>query len=206
MEEGTIETFDRKVYNMKDVDKTAEKNKTQRANKADKKKDAAKELQRLQKENKKLSANLAQSRMPFLEDKRGTEEEIDAESVQLFTTTDATPRKQRFAAPVDRRQSRAAFGRTLASGLGIKDRLGETRSEKELKINFIDKNNNFSGNKRTWDQFTQDQPIVEGDDGDWHYAEEEENCQENCPGIDAQAAEVGSGQMDEDQDVYAHSA
>ena len=147
MEDGQIETFDSKIHKMKDYEKTAEKNKTQRANKADKKKDAAKELQRLQKENKKLTANLAQSRMPFLEDKRGTEEEIDAESVQLYTT-DATPRKQRFAAPVDRQRAGAAFGRTLASGLGIKDRLGETRSEKELKINFIDKNNNHSGNKR----------------------------------------------------------
>ena len=88
---------------------------------------------------------------------------------------------------------------TLASGLGIKDRLGETRSEKELKINFINKNNNHSGKKRP-----REQPIVEEDD-DWHYAEEE-NCQENCPGIDAEVAEVGYGSMDEDQDVYAHSA
>ena len=62
-------------------------------------------------------------------------------------------------------------------------------------------------NKRTHDQFAQDQPIVERDDGDWQYAEEEaENCRENCPGIDAEAAEVGYGAMDEDQDVYAHSA
>ena len=139
--------------------------------------------------------------MPFLEDKRGTEEEIDAESVQLFTTTDATPRKQRFAAPVDRRQSRAAFGRTLASGLGIKDRLGETRSEKELKINFIDKNNNYSGNKRP-----REQPIAEDED-DWHYAEEEEE-EHNHNFIDAKVAELRHGSMDEDedQDVYAHSA
>ena len=199
MEDGQIETFDSKIHKMKDYEKIAEKNKTQRANKATKTKDAAKELQRLQKENKKLSANLAQSRMPFLEDKRGTEEEIDAESVQLFTTTDATPRKQRFAAPVDRRQSRAAFGRTLASGLGIKDRLGETRSEKELKINFIDKNNNYSGNKRP-----REQPIEEDEYG-WHYAEEEE---EEHNFIDAKVAELRRGSMDEDedQDVYAHSA
>ena len=201
MEDGQIETFDSKIHKMKDYEKTAEKNKTQRANKADKKKDAAKELQRLQKENKKLSANLAQSRMPFLEDKRGTEDEIDAENIQMWTT-DATPRKQRFAAPVDRRQSRAAFGRTLASGLGIKDRLGETRSEKELKINFIDKSNNLSGNKRLREEPTRAHPIAEEDDGEWHYAEEEENC----PGIDAEVAEVEYGAMDEDQDVYAHSA
>ena len=79
MEDGQIETFDSKIHKMKDYEKTAEKNKTQRANKADKKKDKDKELQRLQKENKLLTANLAQSRMPFLEDKRGGEDEIDAE-------------------------------------------------------------------------------------------------------------------------------
>ena len=198
MEEGTIETFDSKVYNMKEFEKTSEKNKTQRANKADKTKNAAKELQRLQKENKLLTANMAQYRMQFLEDKRGTEEEIDAESVQLFTTTDATPRKQRFG-QAEKQRARAAFGRTLASGLGIKDRLGETRSEKELKINFIDKNNNYSGNKRP-----REQPIEEDEYG-WHYAEEEE---EEHNFIDAKVAELrrGSVDEDEDQDVYAHSA
>ena len=144
MEDGQIEMFTSEIYKMKDAVKTADKNKAHRANKADKTKKAAKELQKVQKENKKLDAQLARSRMPFLEDKRGTEDEIDAEQVQLYTAN-ATPRKQRFEAPVDRRQSRAAFGRTLASGLGIKDRLGETRSDRELKTNFIDKNNNRIG-------------------------------------------------------------
>ena len=204
MEEGTIETFDSKVYNMKDFEKTAEKNKTQRANKATKKKAAEKEIQRLQKENKKLSANLAQSRMPFVEDKRGTEDEIDAERAQLYTAN-TTPRKQRFG-QTEKQQARAAFGRTLASGLGlgIKDRLGETRSDRELKINFINKNNKRLREypeEPYQEEPTRAQPIVEEDCGDWHYAEEEE-----YNFIDAKVAEVRYGCMDEDQDVFAHSA
>ena len=201
MEDGQIETFDSKIHKMKDYEKTAEKNKTQRANKADKKKDAAKELQRLKKENKMLTANLAQSRMPFVADKRG-EEEIDAESVQLWTTG-ATPRKQRFAAPVDKQRAGAAFRATLEDGLGFNwDRLGETRSHRELKVNFIDKNSNHSGNKRPREE--QQQPIVEEEGGEWHYAEEEDEL----GFIDAEAAEVRHGSMDEDEDrdVYAHSA
>ena len=195
MEDGQIETFTSEIYKMKDAIKTADKNKAHRANKADKKKDAAKELQKIKDQNKKLTARLAQARIPFLEDKRGTEEEIDAEQVQLYTSN-TTPRKQRFG-PAEKQRAGEAFGRTLASGLRLGDRLGETRSEKELKINFINKTNNYSGNKRFRE--TREQPITE-EDGDWHYVEEE-----NCPGIDAQAAEVGYGAMDEDQDVYDHS-
>ena len=201
MEDGQIETFDSKIHKMKDYEQTAEKNKTKRANKADKKKDAAKELQKLKKENKLLTANLAQSRMPFVADKRG-EEEIDAESVQLWTTG-ATPRKQRFAAPVDKQRAGAAFRATLEDGLGFNwDRLGETRSHRELKVNFIDKNSNHSGNKRPREE--QQQPIVEEEGGEWHYAEEEDEL----GFIDAEAAEVRHGSMDEDEDrdVYAHSA
>ena len=184
MEDGQIETFDSKIHKMKDYEKTAEKNKTQRANKADKKKDAAKELQRLQKENKLLTANLAQSRMPFLEDKRGGEEEIDAEHIRLYTTTD-TPRKQRFA-----------------KAASVKDRLGATRSQRTLKANNADTYSNLSGNKRLREE--QQQPIVEEDGGEWHYAEEEDEFSF----IDAEVAEVRHGSMDEDedQDVYAHSA
>ena len=202
MEDGQIEDFTSTVHKMKDYERTAEKNKTQRANKADKKKGKDKEIQRLQKENKLLTANLAKSRMPFVEDKRGTEEEIDAESVQLYTTN-AAPRKQRFG-EAEKQQARAAFGRTLASGLGlgIKDRLGETRSDRELKNNFINKNNKCLREDPEEPTRACPQPIAEGDDGEWHYAEEEENY----PGIDAEVAEVGYGSMDEDQDVYAHSA
>ena len=191
MEDGQIEDFTSKIYKMKDFEKTAEKNKTQRANKADKTKNAEKELQRVQKENKKLTAQLAQSRMPFLEDKRGSEDEIDAEQVQLYTAN-TTPRKQRFGQA------------------SVKDRLGQTRSQKKLKANNVDRNtsSNFSGNKRfreERDQPGRDQPIADGDDGDWHYAEEEE---ENYHFIDAKVAELRHGSMDEDedQDVYAHSA
>ena len=119
---------------------------------------------------------------------------LNKQSVASQPASQPTPRKQRFG-QAEKQRAGAAFGRTLASGLRLKDRLGETRSQKELKINFINKGN-YSGNKRS-----REQPIAE-EDGDWHYAEEEENC----PGIDAQADEVGSGQMDEDQDVYAHSA
>ena len=189
MEDSQIETFDSEIYMMKDAEKTADKNKAHRANKAEKKKVTEKELQKEKNRNKKLTAQLARARMPYLEDKRETEEEIDAEQVELYTSN-SKPRKQRFG-PAEDKQDGHAFRRTLASGL----RLGETRSEKELKINLINKSNSTSGKKRS-----REQPIVEEDD-DWHYAEEE-----NGPDIDAQAAEVGSGQMDEDQDVYAHSA
>ena len=130
--------------------KTANKNKAQRANRADKKKFTENEIQELKKENKKLQAKLARGRMPNVEDKRGTGDEIDAEHIQLYRAN-TTPSKQRFG---EEEQQRAgeAFGRTLASGLGlgIEDRLGQTRSERELKINFIDK-----GNKRLREETTQ---------------------------------------------------
>ena len=83
------------------------------------------------------------------------EEEIDAEQVEIFK-----PRQQRFGS-AEKQRAGAAFGRTLASGLRMEDRLGETRSEKELKINFIDKSNNLSGNKRF-----REQPTAEDDDGE----------------------------------------
>ena len=86
MQEGQITAFDGEVYKMKDYGKTADKNKTQRANRADKKKKTDQEMEKLKKENKKLEAKLARSRMPFVEDKRGTEDEIDAEHIQLFQT------------------------------------------------------------------------------------------------------------------------
>ena len=70
-------------------------------------------------------------------------------------------------------------------------RVGETRSEKELKITYINKPNSNSGNKRPREQPAED------DEDDWHYAEDDN-------GIGAQAADVGP--MDEDQDVYNHSA
>ena len=132
--------------------------------------------------------------MPQVEDKRGTGDEIDAEHTQLYRA-DTTPNKVRFIIEEPKRAG-AAFGRTLASGLGIKDRLGETRSHKdrELKVNFIDKNNNHSGNKRP-----REQPIEEDEDGEWFFAEDGHD-------IDAQAADVGYSSMDEDQDVFAHSA
>ena len=187
MEDGQIEMFTSDIYTMKDAVKTADKNKAHRANKADKKKDAVNELKKEKDENKKLEAKLAQARMPDLYDKRGTEDEIDAEQVELFK-----PRKQRFG-PNSKQQAGDAFMRTLKSGM----RVGETWSEKELKITYIKKPNSNSGNKRP-----REQPIAEGDaEDDWHYAEEEDH-----PGVDAQAADVGSGQMDEDQDVYNHSA
>ena len=187
MEDGQIEMFTSEIYYMKDVVARADKNKAHRANKADKEKDAAKELKKQKDKNKKLEARLAQASMPDLYDKRGTEDEIDAEQVELFK-----PRKQRFG-PNAKQQAGNAYMRTLKSGM----RVGETWSEKELKITYIKKPNSNSGNKRP-----QEQPIAEGDaEDDWHYAEEEDH-----PGVDTQAADVGSGQMDEDQDVYAHSA
>ena len=193
MEDGQIETFDSEIYKMKDAEKTADKNKAHRANKADKKKDAVKELKKEKDKNKKLEEKLAQAMMPDLYDKRSTEDEIDAEQVSLFK-----PRKQQLSqrfGPKEKQQDGHAFRRTLASGL----RLGETRSEKELKINLINKSNSTSGKKRS-----REQPIVEEDD-DWHYAEEEE---EEHNFIDAKVAELrrGSVDEDEDQDVYAHSA
>ena len=201
MQEGQLTAFDGEVYKMKDYGKTADKNKTQRANRAEKKKKSEKEVKALKRENEKLQAALAKGRVPQVEDKRGTGNEIDAEHNQLYrakTTPKTTPIKQRFGKE-EQQRAKAAFGRTLASGLGIKDRLGETRSEKELKINFIDKNNNYSGNKRH-----REQPIEEDEYG-WHYAEEEE---EEHNFIDAKVAELrrGSVDEDEDQDVYAHSA
>ena len=106
-----------------------------------------------------------------MEDKRGTEDEIDAEHTQLYrakTTPKTTPVKQRFGKE-EQQRARAAFGRTLEDGLGFNwDRLGETRSHRELKVNFIDKNNNHSGNKRQ-----REQPIEEGEDGEWYFAEED---------------------------------
>ena len=165
MEDGQIEDFAGEIYKKKDALKTAEKNKAHRANRADKKKVTEKELQKMKDQNKKLTAQLARSRMPYLEDKRGTEEEIDAEQVELYTSN-ATPRKQRFG-PAEQQQAGNAFKRTLKSGL----RLGETRSEKELKIYC---KCNYSGNKHS-----REQPIAEEADGEWHCAEEEENC----PGI-----------------------
>ena len=199
MQEGQLTAFDGEVYKMKDYGKTADKNKTQRANRAEKQKKSEKEVKALKRENEKLQAALAKGRVPQVEDKRGTGNEIDAEHNQLYrarTTPKTTPVKQRFGKE-EQQRAKAAFGRTLEDGLGFNwNRLGETRSHKdrEFKVNFIDKNNNNSGNKRQ-----REQPIEEGDDGDWYFAED-------CPDIDAQAAEVGYGSMDEDQDVYAHSA
>ena len=173
MQEGQITAFDGEVYKMKDYAKTADKNKTQRANKAEKKKKSDKEVKALKKENEKLQAALAKGRMPQVEDKRGTGDEIDAEHTQLFrakTTPKTTPVKQRFGKE-EQQRAKTAFGRTLEDGLGFNwDRLGETRSHRELKVNFIDKNNNHSGNKRPREE--QQQPIEEDEDGEWHYAEE----------------------------------
>ena len=153
MQEGQITAFDGEVYKMKDYAKTADKNKTQRANKAEKKKKSDKEVKALKKENEKLQAALAKGRMPQVEDKRGTGDEIDAEHTQLFrakTTPKTTPVKQRFG-KAEQQRAKTAFGRTLEDGLGFNwDRLGETRSQ-ELKVNFIDKDNNNSGNKRKRD-------------------------------------------------------
>ena len=199
MQEGQITAFDGEVYKMKDYAKTADKNKTQRANKAEKKKKSEKEVKALKKENEKLQAALAKGRMPQVEDKRGTGDEIDAEHTQLFrakTTPKTTPVKQRFGKE-EQQRAKAAFGRTLEDGLGFNwNRLGETRSHKdrELKVNFIDKDNNNSGNKRQ-----REQPMEEGEDGEWYFVEDGH-------GIDAQAADVEYSSMDEDQDVFAHSA
>ena len=196
MQEGQITDFSGEVYKMKDYGKTADKNKTQRANRAEKTKKTEEKVKALKKENEKLQAALAKGRVPQVEDKRGTGSEIDAEHNQLYrarTTPKTTPVKQRFGEE-EQQRAKSAFGRTLADGLGFDwNRLGETRSQ-ELEINFIDKDNNNSGSKRK-----REQPTEVGDDGDWYFAED-------CPDVDAQAAEVGYGYMDEDQDVYAHSA
>ena len=198
MQEGQITAFDGEVYKMKDYARTADKNKTQRANKAEKKKKSDKEVKALKKENEKLQAALAKGRMPQVEDKRGTGDEIDAEHTQLFrakTTPKTTPVKQRFG-KAEQQRAKTAFGRTLEDGLGFNwDRLGETRSQ-ELKVNFIDKDNNNSGNKRQ-----REQPTEEGPDGEWWFVEDAQ-----AHGIDAQAADVEYSSMDEDQDVFAHSA
>ena len=195
MQEGQITAFDGEVYKMKDYARTADKNKTQRANKAEKKKKSDKEVKALKKENEKLQAALAKGRHPQVEDKRGTGDEIDAEHTQLFrakTTPKTTPVKQRFGKE-EQQRAKSAFGRTLEDGLGFNwDRLGETRSQ-ELKINFIDKDHNHSGNKRR-----REQPTEEGPDGEWWFVEDSR--------IDAQAADVGHSSGDEDNDVFAHSA
>jgi len=202
MQEGQITAFDGEVYKMKDYAKTADKNKTQRANRAEKNKKSEQEMEKLKKENKKLQAKLARGRMPDAEDQRGTGNEIDAEHNQLYrakTTPKTTPIKkaeQRFGKE-EQQRAKAAFGRTLEDGLGFNwDRLGETRSHKdrELKVNFIDKNNNCSGNKRP-----REQPIEESEDGEWWFVEDGRD-------IDAQAADVEYSSRDEDQDVFAHSA
>jgi len=192
MQEGQITAFDGEVYKMKDYAKTADKNKTQRANRAEKNKKSEKEVKALKKENEKLQAALAKGRVPQVEDKRGTGNEIDAEHNQLFrakTTPKTTPVKQRFGKE-EQQRAKTAFGRTLEDGLGFNwNRLGETRSQ-ELKINFIDKDN-----KRK-----REQPTEEGEDGEWYFVED------NGHGIDAQAADVENSPMDEDKDVFAHSA
>ena len=199
MQEGQITAFDGEVYKMKDYAKTADKNKTQRANRAEKNKKSEQEMEKLKKENKKLQAKLARGRMPDAEDQRGTGQEIDAEHNQLYrakTTPKTTPIKQRFGTAEQQRAS-AACRKTLEDGLGFDwNRLGETRSHKdrELKVNFIDKNNNNSGNKRP-----REQPIEEDEDGEWFFAEDGQD-------IDANAADVGYSSMEEDQDVFAHSA
>ena len=143
---------------------------------ADKKKDAAKELKKEQDKVKKLEAKLVQARVPDLYDKHVKEGEIDAEQVEMFK-----PRKQRFG-PDETQKGSDAFLRTLTSGREV----GETWSERKKKI---------TSNKRP-----REQPIEEAD-GEWHYAEEEDNAD-----IDAQAADVESRQMDEEQDVYNHPA
>ena len=91
MEDGRIKLFNNNIFTMKDAARAADKNKAHRANRADKKKDAAKELQKEKDRNKKLEARLAADRMPDLVDKRGREDEIDAEQVEIFK-----PRKRRF--------------------------------------------------------------------------------------------------------------
>ena len=202
MEEGQITDFTGEVYNMRDYEKTANKNKAQRANRADKKKLSEQEIKDLKKENKKLQAKLARGRVPDAEDQRGTGQEIDAEHNQLYrarTTPKTTPIKKgekRFGTAEQQRAS-AACRKTLEDGLRFNwNRPGETRShkDKELKVHFIDKNNNRSGNKRS-----REQPIEEGEDGEWYFVEDGH-------GIDAQAADVKNSSRDEDQDVFAHSA
>ena len=66
MQEGQITDFSGEVYKMKDYGKTANKNKTQRANRADKKKLSEQEIKDLKKENKKLQAKLARGRVPLV--------------------------------------------------------------------------------------------------------------------------------------------
>ena len=116
-------------------------------------------------------------------DKRGREDEIDAEQVEI-----SKPRKSRFG-PAEKQKGRDAFLRTLTSGREV----GETWSERELKIAYIkEPNSNKSGNKRS-----REEPTEEAD-GEWHYTEE---LSEDDADIDARAADVGSGQMDEEQDI-----
>ena len=53
MEDGHIEGFDGEIYKMKEAIKTADKNRTQRANRADKKKKDSKELKKAEDKVKK---------------------------------------------------------------------------------------------------------------------------------------------------------
>jgi uncharacterized membrane protein YgcG len=194
MQEGQLTAFDGEVYKVKDYAKTANKNKTQRANRAEKKQKSAKEVKDLKKENKKLQAALAKGRVPQVEDKRGTGDEIDAEHTQLYRAK-TTPNKVRFGKGEPQRAG-TAFGVTLEEGLGFNwNRLGETRSHRDDKLKAYCQSNR--NNKRL-----REQPIEEdegGESDEWAYAEDGQD-------IDAQAADVGYSSMDEDQDVFAHSA
>ena len=57
--QNLIEMFNDDIFKMKGAVRAADKNKTHRANKADKKKEAAKELKKEQDKVKKLEARLA---------------------------------------------------------------------------------------------------------------------------------------------------
>jgi len=197
MQEGSITDFSGEVYKMKDYAKTADKNKTQRANRAEKIKKSANEVKALKKENEKLQAKLARGRVPQVEDKRGTGDEIDAEHTQLYRAK-TTPNKVRFGKG-EPQSARTAFGVTLEEGLGFNwNRLGETRSHRDDKLETYCKSNR--NNKRL-----REQPIEEdsgGESDEWAYAEDGQDGQD----IDAQAADVRYSSRDEDGDVFAHSA
>ena len=85
MEDSQVEMSNGEVFKVDTAVRRTDKIKTQRANSATKTKDQAKELKKQKELNKqleaKLEARLTASRMPFVEDKRGREEEIDAGNV-----------------------------------------------------------------------------------------------------------------------------
>ena len=100
------------------------------------------------------------------------------------------PRKSRFGpAEFEVRKAGKTLLRTLKSGLQVV----KTRSEEGLEIIFID---TFNKRKR-------EQPIEEGADEDERAYNEDGDAE---PDIDGQAVDVGSEEMEYEQDVYSHSA